>query len=134
MGSSGHPAFAHGPHRVGPLARQAGPDLPGHSFRPPAMARVGRGASQTMLPQDEENNKNIEYFTFKQLEMVSKAISIPFIYDYQMKLYFSVQRKWQNKSGCFKKGAILHSLPESRWPSWERETGWKDLFQVISPF
>ena len=54
--------------------------------------------------------------------------------DYQMKLYFSVQRKWQNKSGCFKKEAILHSLPESRWPSWERGTGWRDLFQVISPF
>ena len=30
---------------------QAGPDVAGHSFRPPAMARVARGASQTMLPR-----------------------------------------------------------------------------------
>ena len=74
---------------------QAGPDVAGHSFRPPAMARVGRGASHTMLPQDfwRKTIKDVEYFTFSELEMQYKYP----LFDYLMKLYLS--RKYiENKS------------------------------------
>ena len=120
---SGHPAFAPRPHRVsvvfwivwcggqqacqratagfrtqatsGRATGQAGPDVAGHSFRPPAMARVGRGASHTMLPQDfwRKTIKDVEYFTFSELEMQYKYP----LFDYLMKLYLS--RKYiENKS------------------------------------
>ena len=58
---------------------QPGP-VAGHSFRPPAMARVVPGASKTMLLQEfSPLDENILCLTFGQIEMDSEALEFPIV-------------------------------------------------------
>ena len=99
-------------------------DVPGHSFCPPAMARVVRWASQTMLPGMIFGGKENKYWIFD-----IQSNEIPFNYT-----ILSRENARTNLSVQKTKKVYQYSLPESRWPSREREAGWRVFFQVILAF